>query len=81
MHGTGVHPQDAAKWRYQDAFRCEQTEYATQQGAMKNRWMTRCYKYSKYSIYSYNGHGTYEGVPDNPSNGGVRPAIWVKING
>ena len=72
--------QDMAKSRYQDAFKCEQTEYATQRGAMKNRWMARSYKYSKYYIYAYNAHGTYEGVPDNPSNGGIRPAIWVNVN-
>lgn len=59
--------------------KCEQTEYATRQGLGKNRWMARCYKYSKYSIYAYNTYGEYEGVPDNPGNGGIRPVIWVNI--
>ncbi len=67
--------------KYHDELKCEQTEYATQRGAMKNRWMVRCYKFSKYSIDAINAYGTCEGAPDNPSNGGVRPAIWVNVNG
>lgn len=66
--------------RYQDNLKCEQTEYATNRGAMKNRWRARCYKYSKYYVSVYDANGTYEGVPDNPSNGGIRPAIWININ-